>query len=532
MMTVAMTDSVIDHYFSRPPTIGARRRELEQRLEAVRRQMEETSALPAEGREARVSRARTNFKFFCETYLPHYFNEPWSPAHHQMAQDCDRRSSVVVLFGFRGLGKSSIVQHAYTIHDLLYGLSKFSVIGSKSLEMAEEKCFFILFEFLENPRIRDDFGETVRNSSTAKAGWFFMRNGSCLRAVGIGQSIRGWRNGPHRVDRFVGDDLEDESTAGSEKMSKKLLFWLTGGVFKAFPNDPQKRRMILLGTALHPRCALVQLQKKGAALSPEFADLIVSRKYPVRDEQGKYLWPEVYGAEQEAMDRELMGTAQFTREMMCEAQSELNPFREEWIKYYDEEDLRKVDLSVYLYCDPSAKAKECNDFKALVLLGYARPKKDDARTDKFYILHAWIRHASTEELCDAGIDIWCEWHPHGFGIEDVGFQAEVGKRIEERARQRNVKGLYVRPVPVKGAKEDRIIGTLQAPFERGKILFRKNHSDQNILIEQFIQFPEGKIDGPDATEGAVRMAIGTPVLSEETVGTYGGGQLAAALSRG
>lgn len=525
-------ENAIDRYFSRPPKIGAKRWELEQRLQAVRRQMEEISALPAEGREERVARARTDFRFFCETYLPHYFNEPWCPAHEEMFADCERRSSVVVQFGFRGLGKSSIVQHAWTIRDLLYGLSMFTVIGSKSLEMAEEKNFFVLFEFLENPRILSDFGDTVRpaGGGGAKAGWFFMKNGSCLRAVGVGMSIRGWRNGPHRVDRFVGDDLEDEHSAASEKLSKKLLQWLTGGVFKAFPNDPQKRRMILLGTALHPRCALVQLQKKGASLPDDFAELIVSRKYPVRDERGNYLWPQVYGPEQEAMDREFMGTAQFTREMLCEAQSEDNPFREEWIRYYDEDDLRKIDLNVYLYCDPSAKAKEHNDFKALILVGYAKEKKDNPLTDKYYILHAWIRHASTEELCDAAVDIWCEHRPHGFGIEDVGFQAEVGKRIEERARARNVKGLYVRPIPVKGAKEDRIIGTLQVLFERGKILFRKNHSDQNTLIEQFIQFPEGKVDGPDATEGAVRMATGTPILSEETVATYGGGRLNAALS--
>ena len=522
--------NAIDLYFSRPPKIGAKRRDLEQRLEALRRQMEEAEALPAEGREERVARARNDFPFFCQTYLPHYFTDPWCSAHREMAEDCEKRGSLVVVFGFRGLGKSTIIQHAWTVRDLLYGLEQFTVIGSKSLDMAEEKSFFILLELLENPRIQADFSDAVRGTAP-KAGWFFMKNGSCLRAVGIGQSIRGWRNGPHRVGRFVGDDLEDEHTAASPKLSKKALEWLLGGVFGAFPADFEGSRMILLGTPLKPRCALVQLHKKSADLSEEFKDLIVPRTYPVRDERGKYLWPQVFGPKQEALRREVMGTAVFSHEMMCLPQVEDAPFREEWIHYYDPEILRKLDLSVYLYCDPSAKSKEQNDFKALVLVGYVRKKEDDSRTDRYYILHAWIRHASNEELARAAIEIWCEWRPHAFGIEDVGFQSTVGELIEEKARQRKIQGLLVRPIPVKGSKEDRIIGTLQVLFERGKVMFIKNHSDQNLLIEQLLNFPDGKVDGPDALEGAVRMASGPPPLSEETVSTVGASPLLAALSR-
>jgi hypothetical protein len=44
--------------------------------------------------------------------------------------------------------------------------------------------------------------------------------------------------------------------------------------------------------------------------------------------------------------------------------------------------------------------------------------------------------------------------------------------------------------------------------ERGQIKFRKGHSDQDLLVEQLSFFPSKSFhdDGPDALEGAVRLA--------------------------
>jgi hypothetical protein len=58
------------------------------------------------------------------------------------------------------------------------------------------------------------------------------------------------------------------------------------------------------------------------------------------------------------------------------------------------------------------------------------------------------------------------------------------------------------------------VGTCAYLWEYGKIKFEKNHSDQNILVDQFIYLltPSVNDDGPDAAE----MAIS---------GLQGGGQM-------
>jgi len=67
-------------------------------------------------------------------------------------------------------------------------------------------------------------------------------------------------------------------------------------------------------------------------------------------------------------------------------------------------------------------------------------------------------------------------------------------------------------LPIRGvvnhlSKETRI-GSLSALVERGKIRFRKHQSNQDLLIEQLLYFPSQDFhdDGPDALEGAVRLA--------------------------
>jgi predicted phage terminase large subunit-like protein len=93
-----------------------------------------------------------------------------------------------------------------------------------------------------------------------------------------------------------------------------------------------------------------------------------------------------------------------------------------------------------------------------------------------------------------------------FGIEDNLFQRLLLKEFDTAARVAAIT-LPLRGVTSHLAKETRI-ASLSALVERGQIRFRENHTDQGLLIEQMIYFPAKNFhdDGPDALEGAIRMA--------------------------
>jgi predicted phage terminase large subunit-like protein len=65
--------------------------------------------------------------------------------------------------------------------------------------------------------------------------------------------------------------------------------------------------------------------------------------------------------------------------------------------------------------------------------------------------------------------------------------------------------LPLRGINNKVNKEIRV-GSLSPLIERGKIRFRQGHSDQDLLVEQLLGFPDlPHDDAPDALEGALRI---------------------------
>jgi predicted phage terminase large subunit-like protein len=91
-------------------------------------------------------------------------------------------------------------------------------------------------------------------------------------------------------------------------------------------------------------------------------------------------------------------------------------------------------------------------------------------------------------------------------VEDNLFQRLLLKEFDLLAKELGV------VLPVKGvtnrlAKETRV-ASLAPLLERGKIRFIRGHSDQELLVEQLLYFPSRTLhdDGPDALEGAVRIA--------------------------
>jgi predicted phage terminase large subunit-like protein len=89
-------------------------------------------------------------------------------------------------------------------------------------------------------------------------------------------------------------------------------------------------------------------------------------------------------------------------------------------------------------------------------------------------------------------------------IEENMFKEFLHEAINNYAKE---VGRFLPWVPVQHSaqKIGRIVGTCSYLWEHKKILFEKNHSDQKVLIEQFVYImnPTVHDDGPDAAEMAI-----------------------------
>jgi predicted phage terminase large subunit-like protein len=152
------------------------------------------------------------------------------------------------------------------------------------------------------------------------------------------------------------------------------------------------------------------------------------------------------------------------------------------------------------FFDPSLESGGSADYKAVVTVGWAPEEL------VFYVLDAFIQKTTLEQTLRTVFNRHKERPYFIFGVEDNLFQRLLLKEFDNLGKDL---GLLL---PVKGltqrlAKETRVAG-LAPLLERGKIRFIRGHSDQELLVEQLLYFPSRTIhdDGPDALEGAIRIA--------------------------
>lgn len=461
-------------------------REVQEILRLIRtvQPFEDTSA---KARKERKQRAKKDKLWFFRTYFPHYFTLPFCEMHREVVRLMDTRGegvpATVVVAAPRGHGKSTLVSLAYPIHQILFQGAHFIVLVSATADMAERFVMRIRLEFENNVRIRTDFGDLRGHPWSDEE---LVANQVMVWARGSGQALRGAVYGPYRPDLFILDDVETDELVRNPRRVERLKKWILGTVYPAMAKDGL---LFMIGTKLSRRSVLAQFLEDKTWLHAEYRAIITD----------KPLWQEKFTIDQLNAMKEKMGTLDFNREYMNDPRDEEGMFKQEWIQYYEPETLSMDQLSIYAALDPSVGAGESSDYKAFVTIGV---DPDGI----IYVLDAWIRKASIEEMIRM---VYAKWHQYRhlvIGIETNVFQRVLLNLFDMEARKR-AQWLPLKEVQHSIAKEARIV-RLSPLIERGVIRFAKGHSDQDLLIEQLIYFPSSTVndDGPDALEMVVQIS--------------------------
>jgi predicted phage terminase large subunit-like protein len=448
-----------------------------------------------EKQKARIERGRHDRLYFFKTYFPHYFSVSFEDFHEEWSDLADIQDEPVLIAAPREHAKSTEFTFGVPLHDIVYERKWFVIIVSDTNDQATGFTLPIRLELEENPRLRHDFGN-LRGRTWTKSD-FTTSTGIQVLARGRGEKVRGLKSRQHRPDRVIVDDFENDENVENPKLVKKGIRWLRRAVIGSLGAGAS---FTMIGNLFHPKSVLSQLI---AAKDEDGEPLYISRIYRAIIDYGKEtarpLWPALWPMERLLKKKRSMGTIDFNAEMMNLCVAEDSPFPEEWFKYFFRSDLSIRDLIVATFIDPSAKSGEMNDFRAVITVGLHLP------TMMFYVLHAWIRHASIGEMFDAAYRQQAEYGGI-VGIEENMFGDFLHEAILNYAKAKQ-RYLPWKPVQHSTNKEGRIIGTLSYLVEYGRLLFEKGHSDQDLLIEQLIYLNNATVndDGPDALEGAVNL---------------------------
>ncbi len=519
--------------------------------------------------EAIAARRALPFDAWMHTYFPHYATCESSPMHLLADEILEEKGIPIAEFWFRGAGKTTRAL-LRRVRRIVERRAHFIIIGGQTEENAAEKLDLIKLELVNNPRLRQDYGaEEIgpRSDYNSDTDWIAVE--TRVLARGTGQSCRGLLHGPHRPDDFLGDDLEDDILARNPQREKHLWEWLFGNVFPALavsnPSSPRRHgehgeeygeQNSVLGERLSDLGSSV-LNTGGAwmeillnnygtrhglkARFREASERVDSNgkrlcrylEFLAEDETGESAWPERFPTAVLRRMSAIMGRALYGREMLGKSSSEEAVFRPEWVRDFHSADFDRSAAEVRVAVDPSATAKETSDYKAVIVLARVWTGSQDQQVHpvhpngnpisfgftgnpvhpvilsrpQYYVLHAWLRRASPNELIAEILRVYDAYSPGRIGCEANGFQAFLWPLLEanEEIRGRvNRVGLF--PVTNAASKEDRIL-SLQPDFERGLCYFDEGEGDQRLLLDQFLDFGKPGVhdDGPDAFEMARRL---------------------------
>src|SRR6266851_2504010 len=126
--------------------------------------------------------------------------------------------------------------------------------------------------------------------------------------------------------------------------------------------------------------------------------------------------------------------------------------------------------------------------------------KDDI--DSNFILKAWARHCTTEELCDEIFKTYSDFHPATIGIDSSANQSLFADSLIREAREKGKK-LPLTKITLGSDKDVRIETTLQPAATAGRIFALTDMSDLRVEWEAFpgSQFK----DILDALAGAIKL---------------------------
>ncbi len=223
--------------------------------------------------------------FMSDTFVvkDNNFNRKLAPVHYEMldlANDMfirDKFDKACALEP-RGTAKTTIFDMTAGVYLHCYKKSKFTLLGAKTDDDSTQFLSSIKKQFNENKKIRKVFGKLINpkaiNPTTGErykinANEVEFTNGTYIRVVGSGTSVRGANWNGVRPTVVIGDDFQDKKNILTEdSRNKQYNKWMTEveevgdkAVYRDGKKIKSATKIIFIGTVMHIDCLASKLSR-------------------------------------------------------------------------------------------------------------------------------------------------------------------------------------------------------------------------------------------------------------------------------
>lgn len=477
-------------------------------------------AFPSDAASKRHRLARMagedGFRFFLETYLPHYVRGEPSLFHQHifarvpeiLASDKGVRDLFIAP---RGSSKSTHLSLGFALYCICRGLKRYIIEVCDVYSQAALLIEAIKAELTANPRLQNDFPEACGAGRVWREGEIVTANNIRVEGLGAGQKVRGRRHGPYRPDLLFFDDLENDEAVRQREQRDKLERWVYRAALKLGPPDGSMD-VIWVGTVLAFDAVLVRAAKRPDWTVTEFQAIVrfpdrmdlwdaFEEVYRNEGEDAARAFYAVHKAEMDAgavinwpsvqplvwlMQERAADHDAFATEYQNKPIADGNPFSK--LTYWVQQNR---DWVFFGAIDPSlGKAGKGRDPSAILIGGY------DRLSGKMDVVEASIRRRLPDIIIADTIALQRQYHALLWFVEAVQFQEMLRTSLMVEAAKAGV-GLSTVPITPSADKMLRI-ERLQPPCAAGLIRFNAAHT---TLLEQLQQWPSADHDdGPDCLD--------------------------------
>ena len=496
---------------------------LRARIEAEVTGLDESPAAIAARRDAAL--VPDGFEAFCRTYFPHYVARPNSRLHDylyaRLPETLESGTGAKdAIAAPRGEAKSTLCAQLFPLWCLARRARRFILVIMDAYDQAAVMVEAIKTELTCNPRLALDFPELTGQGRIWKEGVLVARTGDKVQALGALQRLRGLRNGPHRPDLVVLDDIENDENVRSPEQRDKREAWIDKAVLNVGAAD-DSLVVLYIGTILHYDSVLARKRAhplwhsrtfRAIATWPDRMDLWQRWEEVLRNQGeaaadafhadhekamlagAEISWPAVRPLPALMRIRLRVGAAAFDAEYQNDPVGEDGAAFGTLIYWAAPSD----DWLFFGACDPSmGKQNAGRDPSAILVGGY------DRTTGVLDVVEAQIARRLPDKIIEDIIALQARYGCLRWGVETVQFQAFFADELVKRGAAR---GVPVPVVPIRSLTDKTLrIERLQPHVANGTIRF---HAGQTELLRQLRHWPMADHDdGPDALEMLWQMAL-------------------------
>ncbi len=524
---------------------------------------------------------KEDIEFFCLYFMSDTFvvkdsntNRQLAPVHYEM---WDMANALFVYDKYdkacalepRGTAKTTIFDMASGVYLHCYKKSMFTLLGAKTDDDATQFLSSIKKQFNENQKIIKCFGKLINqkivNPTTGErykinANEVEFTNGTYIRVVGSGTSVRGANWNGIRPTVVIGDDFQDKKNILTEdSRNKQYNKWMTEveevgdkAVYRNGKKIKSATKIIFIGTVMHIDCLASKLSRNttyhlilrraipldgdntvddifDSNLWRECHDIYYDEKIIDKDERQEkarkfyedhkkdmgfpVLWPEKWDCFELAAkyweDRE---------SFFSEYQNDASSIGERWFKSVrtqTKEEIEQHDfVKTMMSIDPASTTKKKSDSTNMMV-------GSKATNDFTYIRDIVHRKLEFNKYCKEAVKMLEKnLDVTHINIEKNTYQgADVIKIKELIAESPILKGKSYEWInEMQKKNKDEKISTIVDPINNGQIIIVSDCEDSKKAIDEILEF-QGQLYSPhdDAPDNLAELEI--KIKTIETVST-------------